>query len=116
MHPCACTLICTCTCHTLSQVCAYANNQHVLGGDVTTDPAQSSFRKAMALTVGTVLIVDVNSVMYTRTWCGYEISTSLRDIGVEYKLDMVTALRHKGRCNVPNAAVGLYDGFTEADR
>ena len=80
----------------------------------------------MALTVGTVSIVDSSSVVYTRTWCGYETSTSLRDIGAEYKFDMVTALPHIGqgvcsctgikRDDFPNAAVGLYDGITEADR
>ena len=106
--------------HTPSQVCAYANNQHALGGDLTIDPAQSSFRRAMTLTVGTLAIVDTSSVVYTRSWCGYETSTSLRDIGAEYKFDMVTALPHKGKNVVgkefPNAAVGLYDGFTEADR
>ena len=69
----------------------------------------------MALTVGTVLIVDTNSLVYTRTWCGYETCTSLRDNGVEYKFDMVTVLPHM-RGSQPNAAVGLYDGFTEADR
>ena len=58
-------------------ICAYANNQHDLGADVTADPSQSSFRKAMALAAeaggGTVTIVDLEAVTWTRIWCAAPI-------------------------------------------
>ena len=49
-------------------VCAYANNQHQLAGDVTEDPAATSFNKAMALSEGTLTILDRGGVSYTRIW------------------------------------------------
>jgi len=40
------------------RVCAYANNQHELGGDLGSDPRNSSFFKALELptTVGVLVI------------------------------------------------------------
>ena len=50
-------------------VCAYANNQHDLDKDVTTNPADSSFVKAIVLAEGKVLsILDTGCVTYTRIW------------------------------------------------
>jgi hypothetical protein len=40
-----------------------------LGGDVTDDPAASSFAKAMKLSIGTVSIVDTNGEAGRRIWC-----------------------------------------------
>ena len=36
-------------------VCAYANSQHDLSNDVTSDPAQSSFSRALDLCLGVPL-------------------------------------------------------------
>ena len=85
-------------------VCAYANNQHAyapfaspclrspvrvaeeraptgrLGGDVTDDPAASSFAKAMETSIGTVTIIDPNAEVFGRIWCvlcaSYHLSSS----------------------------------------
>ena len=51
----------------------HARMQHELGGDVTADPSQSSFRKAMALARdnggGTVSVVDNQATASKRIWC-----------------------------------------------
>ena len=64
---------------TLYWVCAYANNQHKLGDDVTEDPADSSFVKAIALAEGRVLsVLDADCVTYSRIWCCLELFIGLR--------------------------------------
>ena len=40
-----------------------------LGGDVTDDPAASSFAKAMETSIGTVTIIDPNAEVFGRIWC-----------------------------------------------
>lgn len=45
-------------------VCAYANNQHELGADLSNDPMKSSFAKAMRIAHGVLLILD-EGVSYT---------------------------------------------------
>ena len=54
-------------------VCAYANNQHELGSDVTADPQSSSFRKAMRRARGTVSVIDAIAETYKRIWCDFEV-------------------------------------------
>ena len=39
-----------------------------LGGDVTDDPAASSFAKAMETSIGTVTIIDPNAEVFRRIW------------------------------------------------
>mmetsp|Transcript_118865 Transcript_118865/g.337006 ORF Transcript_118865/g.337006 Transcript_118865/m.337006 type:complete len:699 (+) Transcript_118865:101-2197(+) len=91
-------------------VCAYANNQWALAGDVVEDPNQSSFRKAMQVSLGTVSILDMDTVCYTRIWCGYEVYTSLADPpNKKYLYDMHTVNPKTG------AAVGITDGFALHD-
>ena len=59
-------------------VCAYANNQHDVGGDVTADPSESSFVKAVSLACCRVLsIVDEKGVTYDRIWCCLEVRSIL---------------------------------------
>ncbi|CAE8718605.1 unnamed protein product [Polarella glacialis] len=60
-------------------VCAYANNQWDLESDVTADPAESSFRKAMALADGLLSIIDADAVTFGRVWCVYEIAVTFGD-------------------------------------
>jgi hypothetical protein len=48
-----------------------------LGGDVTEDPAQTSFHRAISLSKGTVAIVDAGGNYFGRIWCCYEIYQSL---------------------------------------
>jgi hypothetical protein len=40
-----------------------------LGGDVTDDPAASSFALAMERSIGTVTIIDPNAEVFRRIWC-----------------------------------------------
>ena len=89
-------------------VCAYANRQWHLAGDVTDDPSDTSFHKAIAISHGTVALLDRGGVYFvcsggirrpgstpacalshrpplrvpcvpqSRIWCCYEIYQSLR--------------------------------------
>lgn len=56
---------------------AYANRQWSLAADVTDDPSQTSFFRAMRLSRGTLAIVDARGQYFSRTWCCYEITVSL---------------------------------------
>mmetsp|Transcript_46304 Transcript_46304/g.128844 ORF Transcript_46304/g.128844 Transcript_46304/m.128844 type:complete len:958 (+) Transcript_46304:87-2960(+) len=60
-------------------ICAYANNQHDLASEVTADPAQSSFRQAMNLSRGTVMVLDSFATSFWRVWCTYETAVTLRE-------------------------------------
>ena len=53
-------------------VCAYANNQHELGTDLGTDPMESSFLKAMQLSAGVLLVLDLEATAFSRIWCCFE--------------------------------------------
>ena len=67
-------------------VCAYSNRQHDLGTDLGSDPAQSSFNKAMALANGVLLICDMNVVVTTRIWVDFEL---YRTVAMDAGLDIV---------------------------
>jgi len=69
-------------------VCAYANNHWALGSDVSADPGQTSFRRALAIAVGTLSVLDASSEAYKRIWCGYEVFVTLTAPGKLY--DVVT--------------------------
>jgi hypothetical protein len=51
-------------------VCAYANRQHDLGADLGTDPATSSFTRAMMLAKGVLLVIDPAVTAISRIWVG----------------------------------------------
>lgn len=60
-------------------VCAYANRQHALDEDLTEDPKQTSFFKAMAIAEFKVLLIldaktDLSgpATPFTRIWCAFE--------------------------------------------
>jgi len=65
---------------------AYANNQHNLAGELSDGPSNSSFYKAMELSVGTLLIVDSEGRAYTRIWCGYEVILTLCTPGKKFEI------------------------------
>lgn len=88
-------------------VCAYANNQWELSQELAMDPEQSSFRKAMNLSCGTVSILDAESVCYRRVWCCYEVWVTLSEERLQY--DMYTM-------NSNGVAVGITDGVARVDR
>ena len=59
-------------------VCAHANNQHELGAEITSDPSQTSFYRALMLSKGTVSVLDASAICYDRIWCVYELFVSLQ--------------------------------------
>ena len=97
-------------------VCAYANNQWNVEGELSDDPAQSSFRKALELAEGTVSILDRGGVVFSRVWCCYEIYVSLDEMRGRLKYEAYTA--HEHTLNKPNEerlAAGFTDGLAEGD-
>jgi len=59
-------------------VCAYANRQHSLSQEVSADPRDSSFFRALKLSEGVLLILDEATpssgpaTPFTRIWCAFE--------------------------------------------
>lgn len=109
-------------------VCAYANRQWELDSDVTEDPAQSSFRKAIDASRGTIALLDAGSAYWSRIWCDYEVFVSLEErrrqsTEAPFTFDVYTALEHDDPIRAMHKdleprrkrAVGLLDGTCEAD-
>ena len=99
-------------------VCAYANRQWHLSDDVTEDPAQTSFHKAISISKGTIALIDRDGKYFSRIWCCYEIFQSLRGDAASD-----AAARHGGRytfdvytSHQSGAAVGITDGIANWDR
>lgn len=69
-------------------VCAYANRQHDLGADISDDPQQSSFRRAMKVAQGLLLVLDPNATPFVRIWCDFEIFNTV--CGDTTSLDIIT--------------------------
>ena len=91
--------------NTFYWVCAYANRQWRLAQQVTSNPKDASFYKAMeiAMKKGGVLLILDDTVTYdsgttgpatafTRIWCGFEESMAL-----EKKMKLDIAAVHDGR-------------------
>ena len=59
-------------------ICAHANNQHRLEDDITVDPRDSGFEKAMKVSRGrTVTILDKDGIVFTRVWCVFKLFMTL---------------------------------------
>jgi len=59
-------------------ICAYANDQWHLSGDITDDPKESGFSKAMVVAKNrTITILDEKGVVYSRIWCVYELFSTI---------------------------------------
>ena len=98
-----------------------ANNQHELAGEVTADPSQSSFVKAIELAEGKVVsILDSAGVTYTRIWCCFEIFKSLLDVGdgaAHKTYDIYTACDlYKMDNRRKEGAVGIVEGMSAGDK
>ena len=63
---------------------------------------------------GTLSVIDSNGTMPTRVWCDFEFAISLRENGVEYKCDIITAQKHRLNGGA-RAAVAITDGLVAAD-
>jgi hypothetical protein len=99
-------------------VCAYANNQWQLSGAVSADPAESSFRKAIDKSMGTVTIFDEGAITYSRVWCAYEIFVSLSAPARKTapRLPDQEYLYDAYMCRKSFYSVGLTDGDAEIDK
>lgn len=100
--------------HASYWVCAYANNQHDIAADLAEDPAQSSFRRALDASEGTLSILDRKGVVFKRIWCAYELYVSLTAAPAQkasFTWDVYTALPlpKKGARGEQPLAVGLLD-------
>jgi len=76
-------------------VCAYANRQHSLEDDICIDPDESSFRRAMALAEGVLLILDKRATPFSRMWCDFELYKTVSD--TNKLLDVVTEVEGTAR-------------------
>lgn len=91
-------------------VCAHANRQWDLNEELSKDPSDSSFYKAMIQSTGILLVLDTDGTPFTRIWCAYEIYIGLvaseqDKLGLLF--DIATTKDHK--------AYLLTDGQTEAE-
>lgn len=55
-------------------VCAYANNQHCVAEDITSNPRSTSFYRAMQMCEGVLLVLDSAGTPFERIWCCFEES------------------------------------------
>jgi len=61
-------------------VCAYANNQWELGKDITKNPKDSGFTRAMLVANNrTITILDKEGIVFSRVWCVFELKLTLVD-------------------------------------
>lgn len=91
-------------------VCAYANRQWSLGQELTMDPRQTSFFKAMQLSIGVLLILDSAATPFSRIWCAFEEAIALtQSEGREKMLLLDIATTKNGYTFL------LTDGLTQAE-
>ena len=94
-------------------VCAYANNQWTLDSELVEDLAETSFARAMRISMGTVSVVDRSAGCFGRIWCVYELSYSVSREGAEARCrGKVRRLREGGA--LADAAPLQPDGGTAA--
>ena len=85
---------------------AYANNQHKIAEEFLTNP----FLKAMSICQGTISILDVECVVYSRIWCIFELFKSMIGDNSNYEFDIYTEIdRDRG-------AAGITHGYIPEDR
>jgi len=66
-------------------VFAYASNQWKLGNDITTNPKESGFTRAMMVASNrTITILDKEGVVFSRAWCLYELFLTLEESKKEH--------------------------------
>ena len=78
-------------------VCAYANNQWELDKSISDDPADSAFAKAMAISKGTISILDKDGIVFSRVWCIYELHRTMIDAASSSKMRYCVYTAHKHR-------------------
>eukprot|EP00928_Gymnodinium_smaydae_P012191 TRINITY_DN14433_c0_g1_i1.p1 TRINITY_DN14433_c0_g1~~TRINITY_DN14433_c0_g1_i1.p1 ORF type:complete len:1047 (+),score=112.79 TRINITY_DN14433_c0_g1_i1:71-3142(+) len=91
-------------------ICSYANNQHELGSDVSSNPLNSSFYRAMQICVGVLLILDKKCTPFQRIWCCFEefmALTTRNRLGEKMHLEIASVPRR--------TPVVLTDGLSAVD-
>ena len=68
--------------------CACSINLHALGADITADPRESAFFKAMQMCDGVLVVVDRSGALFTRIWYCFEQATMVQ--GKKLLLDFAT--------------------------
>lgn len=63
-------------------VCAYANNQHCVADDITSNPRSTSFYRAMQMSQGVLLVLDSGGTPFERIWCCFEESVVPRELSL----------------------------------
>ena len=87
-----------------------------LAGEVSDDPAKSSFNKALEIVEGTIALIDQRAIVYTRIWCGYEAFITFNASKPGFLFDVYTKLEHDSYgAGRPTTAVGITDGVTASD-
>jgi len=84
-----------CSTSTSYWICAFANSQHDLGLELSDDPETSSFRRAMRVAQGVLLILDHEATPFQRIWCDYELYKTVLD--PNKALDIVTVPMSKDK-------------------
>ncbi|GFH50363.1 hypothetical protein CTEN210_06839 [Chaetoceros tenuissimus] len=99
-------------------ICAFANNQHDLQSEITSNPADSAFAKAMNIANFRVIsILDVKNQVYSRLWCMYELYLTLilsKQKGMDGVLAVYTYHEHefkdfRGK-TIHKSVVGFVEG------
>ena len=89
-------------------VCAFANNQYRLEEELTSDPSESGFAKAMQVAeYRTVSILDENGIAFERIWCIFELHQTL--------ILRNTLKRKKGDVSKDESSAGLWTVYTSHD-
>lgn len=92
-------------------ICAFANNQYDLENEITDDPSETGFAKAMSIAdFRTISILDEKGTVFTRLWCGYEINMALilpLNLSKSSKWAVYTAFEHETFDGEQKLAVGI---------
>jgi hypothetical protein len=96
-------------------VCGYANNQHLLTEEITEDPMDSSFYRAMSSATGVLLVLDQHAQPFTRIWCSFELYKTISD--EDKQLDIMTVCCDENQeWKAQLIADGLLPGESRSDK
>ena len=88
---------------------ADANNQWKLDEEIAESLDQTSFRKALGLSIGCLSILDSGGMCFKRVWCSFEMHLAFTQVeGLKY--EVYTAHEHKLGYKDTRSAVGISDG------
>ncbi|CAK9107225.1 unnamed protein product [Durusdinium trenchii] len=94
-------------------VCAYANNQHCVADDITSNPRSTSFYRAMQMSQGVLLVLDSGGTPFERIWCCFEESVAIEHREGNWSRSHL--LLDVGATDAQNHAHVLTDGLAGAE-